>query len=80
MFKAFILVKAVPEKTLEILEKLKKMKPVEEADIVYGEYDVILKTQAKLPENLDDFVFNTLRQIDGVKSTTTCICAGSIPR
>ncbi len=80
MFKAFILLKAVPEKTSEIFEKLKEMKQVAEADIVYGEYDFILKTQVKLPEHLDDFVFNELRQIDGVKSTTTCICAGSIPR
>ncbi|MFX0168330.1 MAG: Lrp/AsnC ligand binding domain-containing protein [Candidatus Hodarchaeota archaeon] len=80
MFKAYILVKAAPGKESEVLDRVKKMKPVAEAELVYGEYDLILKTQMKLPESLDDFVFNTLRQINGVISTTTCICAGSIPR
>jgi DNA-binding Lrp family transcriptional regulator len=78
VLQAFVLIGVVPGKERAVFSHVKKLASVTEAEIVYGVYDLILKVQVKVPEALDDFVFNNLRRIDGVKSTTTCICAASI--
>lgn len=75
---AFVLVRVVPGKERAVHSHVEKLHSVTAAELVYGIYDLILKVQADLPEALDDLVFNKLRRIDGVKSTTTCICAASL--
>ncbi|MFW9831737.1 MAG: Lrp/AsnC family transcriptional regulator [Candidatus Thorarchaeota archaeon] len=80
MVQAFVLIKASPGKEKDIYYEITQLDPVTEAEILYGEYDLITKIKAKNPEQLDDFVFNSLRKIEGVKSTITCICAGLFRR
>lgn len=77
MVQAFILIKIFPGKAREIYDHVSNLESVKETDVVYGEYDLILKVQTGLPEDLDNFVFSTLRQIEGVISTTTCLCAST---
>lgn len=56
-----------------VLEKLKKMKNVKEAFIVYGVYDIIVKVEAKDLEELRDIVSTRIRRVEGVRSTVTLI-------
>jgi DNA-binding Lrp family transcriptional regulator len=78
MFQAYVLVKVTPGSAQEVFQQVKTMDSVVEVELVYGEYDLIMKVEKNLPEALDDFVFNKLRQIEGVEATMTCICAKSI--
>jgi DNA-binding Lrp family transcriptional regulator len=80
MVQAYVLIKVSPGMEKDIYAQLTQFDSVSESEILYGDYDLIAKIQAKNPEQLDDFVFNTLRKIEGVKSTTTCICAGLFRR
>ncbi len=55
----------------DILEKLKKIQGVSEANLIFGPYDfyVTLKTETK--EMLGDIAFK-IRSIDGVIDSLTC--------
>ncbi len=57
----------------KVLEKLKSIKNVKEAFIVYGVYDMIAKVEANDLEELRDVVSTRIRRIEGVRSTVTLI-------
>lgn len=74
---AYILVKVEAGKEKEVSSQLKN-KMINEASLIYGAYDLILKVRAPIPEKLDEFIFGELRKIDGVKETATCIVASKL--
>lgn len=72
---AFILAKLSPDSGMELLNEIRQDDFVQEAYLIYGAFDMIIKVEVKNPEDLDDFIFNRLRAIKGVLDTATCICA-----
>lgn len=75
MITAFTLVKAVPHRNVQVFKKMKKLSTIEEATLVYGEYDIILKTHTKSIEELNRFIYNVLRKTPSITTTTTMIVA-----
>ena len=69
---AFVLAKISPEGGMEILNEIRENELVEEAYLIYGAFDLLVKVLVKNPEDVDDFIFNKVR---GVLDTATCICA-----
>lgn len=80
MVRAYILMSVQPGKERDIYYQVTSLDTVSSAEILYGVYDLLVEVNSKSPEALDEFVFNTLRQIENVKTTTTCICAGLFKR
>lgn len=78
MISAYLLARVKPNKDREVLEKLRRLGPVKEAATLYGEYDVIAKLEVESLEDLDTFIFDTVRTIAGIDATTTLI-ATEIP-
>jgi len=78
MISAFTLVRVSPEKNVHVFEKIKELPMIKEATIVYGEYDIIVKTRTKNMQELNKFIYNVLRKIPQITMTTTMIVA-SIP-
>lgn len=74
---AFILVKLEAGKEKVVTSKLTS-KMITEVNLIYGAYDLIVKVVSPLPEKLDEFIFDELRKIDGVKETATCIVAQKV--
>jgi DNA-binding Lrp family transcriptional regulator len=72
---AFIMGKIESARAREILDKVKEFEEVEEAYIIYGAYDILIKGIFKTPEALSSFVVDTLRKLSGVKDTVTNVCA-----
>ncbi|MFX1519614.1 MAG: Lrp/AsnC ligand binding domain-containing protein [Promethearchaeota archaeon] len=72
---AFVLAKISPDVGMDILDEIRENELVEEAYLIYGAFDLIVKVLVKNPEDLDDFIFNKLRKVSGVLDTATCICA-----
>ncbi|RDE15396.1 MAG: hypothetical protein C4K47_02845 [Candidatus Thorarchaeota archaeon] len=72
---AFIMAKVESSKSREVLNRVKKIDGVQEAYIIYGAYDLLLKASFKTPEALSSFVVDTLRKIDGIRDTVTNVCA-----
>ena len=72
---AYILIKSATGFEKDILSKLKEFDSVENADLVYGLYDIIMKVKMNSSEELDSFIFDVLRVMEGVVETMTCIIA-----
>jgi len=60
-------------KEKETISKLKQIKEIKEAIITYGVFDLIIKVNFQNSEDLDNFVFNVIRQLPGVKDTMTML-------
>jgi DNA-binding Lrp family transcriptional regulator len=57
----------------ETFSKIKGTKEIEEAIVTYGIFDLLIKTSFEKIEDLDSFVFDVLRRIDGITDTVTMI-------
>lgn len=75
MIMAFIMGKVDSTKARDVLEKVLEMDEIEEAYLIYGAYDILIKGLFKTPEALSSFVVDKLRKLDGVKDTVTNVCA-----
>lgn len=75
MIVAFIMAKIESTKSRNILEEVRALDEVEEAFLIYGAYDLLIKCVFKTPESMSSFVVNELRKVDGVKDTITNVCA-----
>ncbi|MEK6807546.1 MAG: Lrp/AsnC ligand binding domain-containing protein [Nanoarchaeota archaeon] len=73
MVLAYILIVAEAGREKEVAKALRKLSGVEEADTIYGEYDIIARIRVVAIENLGDFVIEKIRPIKGVKRTSTLI-------
>ena len=72
---AFIMAKVESTKSRKILQEIRTLDEVEEAYLIYGAYDLLIKCAFKTPEALSSFVVNELRKVDGIKDTITNVCA-----
>ncbi len=62
----------------DIAKKIKKLKGVEEVDIMAGGTDILVKIRLKDIDELNDFVIKKLREIDGVDKTQTMVVMSSV--
>lgn len=72
---AYTLVRTGHHEVKELMNKIRKLQFVKEVTPVYGEYDIIVKTETKTIRELTLFVYNKLRTISGLTMTTTMITA-----
>ncbi len=56
-------------------EELGKLKEVEFADILYGEWDIILRVKVENLAELDAFLTQRIRKMKNVKLTSTLIAS-----
>lgn len=70
---AYTLIRTKEAKLERLVRRLEKLKFVKEVTPVYGEYNVILKTETSSLEELNFFIYNELRKIHGLAKTTTMI-------
>lgn len=75
MILAFVMAKVESSKSRDVLNRVRKLEGVQEAYIIYGAYDLLLKASFKTREALSSFVVDTLRKIDGIRDTVTNVCA-----
>ena len=75
MISAFTLVRVSPDENVHVFKKIKNLPMIEEATMVYGEYDIIMKTRTKNMKELNRFIYNVLRKFPQITMTTTMIVA-----
>jgi anthranilate phosphoribosyltransferase len=75
MVTSYILLKVTSDIDRNIWEMIKELPKVIDAAWIYGEFDMLLKVEAESLDQLDEFVFEELRKIEGIKSTTTLLVA-----
>ena len=70
---AYVLFKVASGTEREVAQKLTEFKEVKEADIVFGEYDVIASLTMDSLEKLEEFVSESIRNVPNVLVTSTMI-------
>lgn len=73
MIEAYVLLRIRPGMDRSVFRTIDKLKQVKVAETVYGEYDLLTRVQLETMDDLDAFIFDKVRTIDGVERTTTLI-------
>jgi len=73
MMKAYILVSLVPGLETKTLSQISSLSGVEETDLVFGRWDVVVEVKADTIANLSRMVVNQMRGLQGVQTTETLI-------
>ncbi len=79
--KAYVLIKVESGKDLEVFGKVRDLQnkyPICEVATLYGDFDVLVKVRMTDVDDLQNFVFNGIRPIDGITETQTLIAAKSV--
>ena len=73
MVRAYVLVKIEAGRAKEILESLRVIQSVVQADAVTGPVDLIVQVEAADPKSLAELIFRSIQTVAGVKETDTRI-------
>ncbi|MEA1994298.1 MAG: Lrp/AsnC ligand binding domain-containing protein [Euryarchaeota archaeon] len=73
MVHSYVLITVAIGKVQDVLEQIKDMKDVEDADAVTGPYDLIARVKADDLGELTKTIIQNIHYIDGVIDTTTAI-------
>ena len=72
---ALVLLTTEPGREQDVVNKLNEMSEVEEAMVLFGEYDVYCKVVVENFSQLSDLVLRNVRTLPGVVETTTLTAA-----
>lgn len=70
---AYVLAKVESGKDQEVLEEVKKIPGVRNVAPTYGMYDLHVEVSFETMEALDNFVFDEILRVAGIKETVTLI-------
>jgi DNA-binding Lrp family transcriptional regulator len=72
---AYVLAQVEAGKDEEVLSEAKRMSGVKKIVSTYGTYDLHIEVAFDSMEQLDNFVFDEIRLLDGIKETVTLIAS-----
>ena len=70
---AFVFINTEPASMPEVLKKIKAVEGVEEAEMVYGVYDIVAKVKTETMEQLKQIVTFKIRMLGNVLKTDTLL-------
>ncbi len=71
---AFILLNVEMASQRDVLAKIRTLDEVQEAHLIFGTYDIIVKAELPTNQALSFFVVDKIKSIPGVGETLTNIC------
>jgi DNA-binding Lrp family transcriptional regulator len=71
--KAYILISLVPGLEANTINQISALPGVQETDLVFGRWDVVVQVEAKNISDLSRMVINQIRGLQGVQTTETLI-------
>jgi len=79
MVEAYILVKISTQKEVygsarSVVERLMMMKGVENAELLFGDYDALVKLNAPKTHDVENLVIEEISMVEGIESTITLLC------
>ena len=79
MLTAYVLAQVDPGKDEEVLGEAKRMSGVKKVVSTYGTYDLHIEVAFDSMEQLDNFVFDEIRLLDGIIETVTLVASEETP-
>lgn len=74
---AFVCINTEPASIVEVLKEVRAVEGVEEAQIVYGVYDIVGKVRGETLDELKHIITEHIRRIDEVRGTLTMMVVES---
>ncbi len=74
---AFVCITTEPASMVEVLKEVKAVEGVEEAQMVYGVYDIVAKVNGESMDKLKQIITEHIRRIDKVRTTLTMMVVES---
>ena len=74
---AFVCITTEPASMVEVLKEVKAVEGVEEAQMVYGIYDIVAKVKGETMDKLKQIITEHIRRIDKVRTTLTMMVVES---
>ncbi|MAV95487.1 MAG: AsnC family transcriptional regulator [Euryarchaeota archaeon] len=75
MATGFVLINVEPGSEIEVQMAASKMDFVSEANVLFGDHDLIVKVEADSVGDIARMVVESIRSINGVTTTKTLACA-----
>ena len=77
--KAYVLVKIATQTDVcgfsrSVIEKIGKMKGIAKANLLFGDFDALLKIEMPKIHDIENLVMEEIHMIEGVESTMTLLC------
>ena len=66
---AFVCITTEPASMVEVLKEVRAVEGVEEAEMVYGVYDIVAKVKGETMDKLKYIITEHIRRIDKVRTT-----------
>ncbi len=76
MIVSYTLARVVPAQDKAVYRELTALDAVKGVVMAYGVFDMMITIESENIDELDQIVFNKIRKISGIVSTTTLIGAG----
>ena len=81
MVESYVLVKISTQMELcgfnrSVVQKIGSLQGVESADLLFGDYDAIIKLNVPKIHDVENIVIEEISMIEGVESTVTLLCVG----
>ena len=76
MIVSYTLARVVPAQDKAVYRELTALDAVKGVVMAYGIFDMMITIESENIDELDHIVFNKIRKIEGIISTTTLISAG----
>ena len=70
---AFVFITTEPASMPEVLKEVEAIEGVEEAEMVYGVYDIVVKMKVETMDRLKQIITYHIRKIDKVLTTQTLL-------
>ena len=70
---AFVLIKTDPASMPEVVKAIRAVVGVDEAEMVYGNYDIVAKVKVETMDELKQILAYKIRKIDKVLTTQTIL-------
>jgi len=72
---AYVLIKVSRDAFVRgVVSELKKLPHVERAEILFGDYDIIVKIKAEKLYDIENLVVDKISSIEGIRETMTMFC------
>ena len=73
MTQALVLLLVDPKIESSVLNEIRATPGVIEAHYIYGPYDIFVKIEGDTKESIRNLIFDKIRGLYGIQSTTTCL-------
>ena len=71
--KAYVMLRSQLMETADVVEMIRKIKGVVQADVTFGPYDAVVQVEAADLDTLSRVVIRDIRTVPGVIDTLTCL-------